>query len=110
MIGPRSFPYGCNGCEGPTRPSWERANAYPSAENYLDSPKYGVVESFDCQPAGGERSQPEPDNSAPPCHVAPANGWDHKQFPQLLRGYAPNSKAPDDPGRAEAANPNHYSR
>jgi phospholipid/cholesterol/gamma-HCH transport system substrate-binding protein len=108
VIGPRSFPFSGPDQEGKTRPSWERANSYPLPDNYLISPKYGVIESFDCKPAGGEKSDPAPDNSAPPCHVQGKNAWDNKYFPQLLRSYAPNQKAPDDPGRSEAPNPNYY--
>ena len=110
IIGSHSFPFGGSGQEGMTRPSWERAVAYPTPTNYLSSGQYGVAQSGDCKPAGGETSNPQPDLSAPPCKVQALNAWDGKAFPQLVRGYAPNIAAPEDPGRAESANPNHYSK
>jgi phospholipid/cholesterol/gamma-HCH transport system substrate-binding protein len=110
VIGPRSFVLGGPGQEGPTRPDWERATAYPTPENYLTSPKYGVIQSFDCKPAGGERANPDAADTLLPCHVQGPNNWDHRSFPNINRGYAPNVAAPDDPGRSESSNPPHYSK
>ena len=56
-----------------TRPFWERANSYVVPNAYQRAIPLGVIESFDCNPAGGE--QPDPSgvggNAAPPCFVAP---------------------------------------
>ena len=75
-----------------------------------DSPvtagKYGVIQSFTCANAGGEKSEPE--DKKPPCHVQGHSAWDSNLFPRLLRGKAPNQKAPDDPGVKEAGQPKHY--
>jgi hypothetical protein len=106
VINGRSFAFGGSDQEGSTRPSWERANAYPSPDNYLLSGGDGLIRSFDCKPSKGEKSTVSDKN--PPCKVQGPNGWDGKLFPRLDRGKAPNAKAPDDPGNTEAANPNHY--
>jgi virulence factor Mce-like protein len=106
IINDRSFAFGASGMEGSTRPSWERANAYPKPDNYLTSGKYGLIQSFDCAPSKGEKTTTEDGN--PPCHVQGASAWDGNLFPRLDRGKAPNQKAPDDPGVTEAGQPQHY--
>ena len=108
IIGNRSFAFAGNGQdhEGNTIPANERANAYPLPENYLTSGKYGVIQSFTCANAGGEKS--EPSDKAPPCHVQGHSAWDSNLFPRLERGKAPNQKGPDDPGVKEAGQPKHY--
>jgi virulence factor Mce-like protein len=108
VINERSFPFSGPGQEGKTRPDWERGNAYPAPENYLVSGKHGVIQSFDCKPAGGEKPDPSADNKLLPCHVQGKNSWDGNTFPRLDAGKAPNQKAPDDPGRSESANPGYY--
>jgi virulence factor Mce-like protein len=107
-IGDRSFSFSGPGMEGKTRPSWERGNAYPSPENYLGSGRFGVIQSFDCKPAGGEKANPDDANSEQPCHVQGKNNWDGKLFPRLERGFAPNVKAPNDPGVSESGQPKQY--
>ena len=42
----------------PTRPEWERANAYIAPNAYDRSVPLGAIESFDCKPAGGEKRNP----------------------------------------------------
>jgi virulence factor Mce-like protein len=106
-IDSRSFPYNGPDQEGNTRPSWERAVSYPNPENYLNSAKFGVIESFDCKPSGGEKKTATPDGF-PPCKIQGANAWDGKSFPRLERGYAPNIQAPNDPGMSEGSQPGHY--
>lgn len=105
-IDDESFAFSQSDAYGSKRPSWERGQAYPAPSNYLTSGKYGIIQSFDCKPSGGEKTQPTDKN--PPCHVQGPNAWDGKLFPRLDRGKAPNQKAPDDPGRSEAPNPNYY--
>jgi virulence factor Mce-like protein len=109
IIGNRSFAFQGNGedHEGNTIPANERANAYPLPENYLTSGKYGVIQSFTCANAGGEKSEP-PSDTAPPCHVQGHSAWDSNLFPRLERGKAPNQKGPDDPGVKEAGQPKQY--
>ena len=108
IIGNRSFAFAANGedHEGNTIPKVERGNAYPLPENYLTAGKYGVIQSFTCANAGGEKSEPTDKN--PPCHVQGHSSWDSNLFPRLLRGKAPNQKGPDDPGVKEAGQPKHY--
>ncbi|MFL5895434.1 MAG: MlaD family protein [Thermoleophilaceae bacterium] len=107
-IGDRSFAFSGDGQEGKTRPPWERGQAYPAPFNYLESPKYGAIMSFDCKPSKGEQANPDDKNKYEPCKVQGPNQWDGKYFPRLERGFAPNVKAPDDPGVVEAGQPKHY--
>lgn len=67
-----------------TRPDHERGNSYPAA-NYLKRARsFGVVESFDCKPSGGERRDPAA--GQPPCFVQPLSLYDGTRFPALRRG------------------------
>jgi virulence factor Mce-like protein len=79
-----------------TRPSWERANAYPAPNFGARGIPLGVLESFDCDPAGGE--QPDPSGSgvtaAPPCFVAPPQLFQDDKYARLTRGRAPLVPAP----------------
>jgi phospholipid/cholesterol/gamma-HCH transport system substrate-binding protein len=106
VINDRSFAFSGPDQEGSKRPSWERANSYPLPENYLTTGRYGLIQSFDCQPAGGEKADPE--DKHPPCHVQGKSAWDGNLFPRLERGKAPNQKAPDDPGVTESGQPKQY--
>jgi hypothetical protein len=64
----------------------------------------GAVESFDCDPAGGERRDPEDATGVPnpfkgalkraPCLVAPPSLYDGRRFPRPERGRAPLVSAP----------------
>jgi virulence factor Mce-like protein len=81
-----------------TRPSYERGNAYP-LPNYLKRSRVlGVVESFDCKPAGGEQPDPDPGPpiASPPCFVQPPQLWDGLKFPRLERGDNPLRPKPVD--------------
>jgi phospholipid/cholesterol/gamma-HCH transport system substrate-binding protein len=79
-----------------TRPFWERANSYVVPNAYQRAIPLGVIESFDCNPAGGE--QPDPSgvggNAAPPCFVAPKQLFQDQKYPRLKRGHAPVVAAP----------------
>src|SRR3954466_14213317 len=87
--------------EGNTIPPIERANAYPSPENYLTAGKWGGISSFSCKHTskGGEKADVE--DKDPPCHEQGPNSYNGKLFPRLERGQAPNQKAPKDPGAKE---------
>ena len=87
----------------PTRPEWERANAYIAPNAYDRSVPLGAIESFDCKPAGGEKRNPtgSGETAAPPCFEAPPLLWGHQKFPRLRRGKAPFVPAPK--GRAGTA-------
>ena len=107
IIGNRSFAFGGGDeAEGNKIPAIERANAYPAPENYLTAGKYGIVQSFSCANAGGNKDSVS--DKSPPCRVQGPNAWDNKYFPRLERGVAPNQKAPKDPGAIEEAQPKHY--
>jgi ABC-type transporter Mla subunit MlaD len=79
-----------------TRPFWERANSYVVPNAYQRAIPLGVIESFDCNPSGGE--QPDPSgvggNAAPPCFVAPKQLFQDQKYPRLRRGHAPVVAAP----------------
>jgi hypothetical protein len=79
-----------------TRPFWERANSYIAPNAYARAISLGVIESFDCRPAGGE--QPDPSGSGesaePPCFVAPRSLFQNQKYPRLRRGQAPLVPAP----------------
>ncbi len=74
------------------RPNYERGNAYP-APNYLSRSRgFGIVESFDCKPAGGvQKDQKE---GLAPCFVQTGSLCDGRKFPHVGRGQAPVKKAP----------------
>jgi hypothetical protein len=110
VINNRSFgfsPFGPPGeAEGSTIPDIERANAYPLPENYLNSGKYGIIQSFSCAHIGGNKSSVSDKN--PPCQEQGKSAWDGNLFPRLDRGKAPNQKAPDDPAPSEVGQPKQY--
>jgi phospholipid/cholesterol/gamma-HCH transport system substrate-binding protein len=90
------------------RPATERGNAYISPNNYVRAPAFGLIESFDCKPAGGQVKDsldPDPhDASKPigpnspnahlPCFVQPPSLYDHLRFPHPLKGQAPLRNSP----------------
>jgi phospholipid/cholesterol/gamma-HCH transport system substrate-binding protein len=108
------FQFGANDAHSigffPTRPAWERANAYNSAQpnNFIRATADGVIESFDCKPSGGpvrdpidpdpndpsKASGPNSPNAAPPCFVQPPSMYDGLLFPHVDKGHAPNVPAP----------------
>jgi phospholipid/cholesterol/gamma-HCH transport system substrate-binding protein len=79
-----------------TRQPWERGNAYIAPNAYARSIPLGVIESFDCNPGGGEQREPSGSggNSAPPCFVAPKQLFQDQQYPRLRAGHAPVVDAP----------------
>jgi phospholipid/cholesterol/gamma-HCH transport system substrate-binding protein len=79
-----------------TRPPWERANAYIAPNAYARAIPLGVIESFDCDPGGGEQRQPAGSggDSEPPCFVAPKQLFQDQQYPRLRAGHAPVVDAP----------------
>jgi phospholipid/cholesterol/gamma-HCH transport system substrate-binding protein len=85
------------------RPFWERANAYIAPNAYERAIPLGVVESFDCDPNGGEQRNPSGsgENAEPPCFVAPPQLYQNEKFPRLGRGRVPFTPAPQ--GRAGTA-------
>jgi hypothetical protein len=78
----------------------ERANSYVSPNAYVRAIGLGAVESFDCDPAGGQQRNGSGTgtNSAPPCFVAPAQLFQHEKFPRLRAGQVTFTPAPK--GRA----------
>jgi len=79
-----------------SRPSWERANAYPAPNAYPRDVPLGVIESFDCKPSGGEKrdASGSGETAAPPCFAAPPLLWGNQKYPRLRRGRAPFVDAP----------------
>ncbi|HEY1277934.1 MAG TPA: MlaD family protein [Thermoleophilaceae bacterium] len=73
------------------RPPWERANAYTAPNAYVRAIPLGAIESFDCDPSGGEKrdASGSGETAAPPCFVAPPQLFQHEKFPHLRRGRAP---------------------
>jgi virulence factor Mce-like protein len=90
-----------------TRPPWERANAYLAPNAYARAVPLGVIESFDCDPNGGE--QPDPSGSdgdaEPPCFVAPEQLFQRQKLPRLRGGHAPVVPAPTGTEGTEPARP-----
>jgi phospholipid/cholesterol/gamma-HCH transport system substrate-binding protein len=79
-----------------SRPFWERANSYIAPNAYQRAIPLGVIESFDCDPNGGEQADPSGvgGNAEPPCFVAPAQLFQDQKYPRLRRGQAPVVDAP----------------
>jgi phospholipid/cholesterol/gamma-HCH transport system substrate-binding protein len=70
------------------RPSNERGNAYLAPNNYNRAPNFGIEETFDCKPSGGEVKNPSDDGTTqiPPCFVQPRSLYDNNFFPTLNKG------------------------
>jgi phospholipid/cholesterol/gamma-HCH transport system substrate-binding protein len=62
----------------------ERGNAYVEPSAYNRQRAFGIVESWDCVPAGGQKR--DPDENHPPCFVEPDSLFDGNKFPRLSRG------------------------
>jgi phospholipid/cholesterol/gamma-HCH transport system substrate-binding protein len=79
------------------RPFWERANTYIQPNAYSRAISLGVIESFDCNPNGGEQRNPSGSGhyAEPPCFVAPPQLYQNEKFPRLRRGRAPFTPAPE---------------
>jgi virulence factor Mce-like protein len=78
------------------RPFWERANAYVAPNAYQRAVPLGVIESFDCNPNGGEQRNPSGSGGVaePPCFVAPEQLFQDQKYPRLRAGRAPVVDAP----------------
>jgi phospholipid/cholesterol/gamma-HCH transport system substrate-binding protein len=88
-----------------TRPPWDRGNAYLAPNAYVRAIPLGVIESFDCDPSGGEQRDASGvgGNAAPPCFVQPPQLFQDQQFPRLRSGRAPVVDAPSgDEGNSPA--------
>ena len=79
-----------------TRPFWERANSYIAPNAYQRAIPLGVIESFDCNPNGGEQRNASGTggNAEPPCFVAPAQLFQNQKYPKLRSGQAPVVDSP----------------
>jgi phospholipid/cholesterol/gamma-HCH transport system substrate-binding protein len=96
-----------------TRPDWERATAYPPPNHESRSYPLGILESFDCSPAGGEVRDPydalgpteAKEDRRPPCFVQPRSLYDGQMFSYPRRGVAPLRPPPRGRGGAEPAAP-----
>ena len=90
-----------------TRPPWERANAYVAPNAYPRSVPLGAIESFDCDPNGGEQRNASGSGTTaePPCFVAPEQLFQDEKYPRLRRGKAPVVDAPRGREGNEPARP-----
>ena len=70
-----------------SRPPWERGNAYIAPNAYARATPLGVIESFDCNPNGGEQRDPAGAGSEaePPCFVAPRQLFQDRAVPAPAR-------------------------
>jgi phospholipid/cholesterol/gamma-HCH transport system substrate-binding protein len=96
-----------------TRPDWERGSAYPPPNHEARSYPLGILESFDCSPAGGEVRDPydalgpldSDEDRRPPCFVQPRSRYDGQLFSFPRRGVAPRRPAPRGRDGSEPAAP-----
>jgi phospholipid/cholesterol/gamma-HCH transport system substrate-binding protein len=102
----------------PTRPNYERANAY-GAPNYLNRAfVFGAVESFnDCKNVGGpgpkgQLEDPQAGGAPgigatemPPCFVAPKSLYGGTQYPLVQKGEDDFIRKPSPPEGSDGANP-----
>ena len=95
------------------RPPWDRGNAYVAPNAYARATRSGVIESFDCTPAGGEQRNPSGSGgtAAPPCFVAPRSLFQDQKYPRLRAGHAPVVDAPrGHPGQLAGHGPRALAR
>jgi phospholipid/cholesterol/gamma-HCH transport system substrate-binding protein len=88
---PRSFK------RDPTRPPWDRGNAYLAPNARWRATGLGVIESFDCNASGGEVRDPIDNagiDTAPPCFVAPPQLFQDQKYARLESGRAPLVEGP----------------
>jgi hypothetical protein len=74
------------------RESNERGNSYLAPNALTRQRPLGILESFDCRPSGGEKSEAE--ENYPPCFVQPPMLFDGNKYPRLPRGKAPLKPTP----------------
>ena len=87
----------------PTRPEYERGNAYPGP-NYLTRARaLGIPEAFDCKPTGGEVKEPR--TASRPASWRRCSLFDGRLFPRLERGEAPLRPPPPGTLGSQPANP-----
>lgn len=86
-----------------TRPSYERANAYPGPNYMTRGRALGIPEAFDCKPSGGPVRESK--NGEPPCYIAPRSLFDGRFFPRLVRGGAPRRPPPPGTLGSQPASP-----
>ena len=78
-------------------PVWERGNAYLQPNGLARGLPLGTIESLSCDPAGGERKDPDDtgeEEIMPPCFEAPPSLYDGGLFNFLEKGEAPIIDAP----------------
>jgi virulence factor Mce-like protein len=90
-----------------SRPPWDRGNAYLAPNAYERATPLGVIESFDCNPTGGEQRNAagSGENAEPPCFEAPPLLWGGEKYPRLRRGKAPFVPAPKGRAGSSPATP-----
>src|SRR3954470_22659769 len=91
------------------RPANERGNAYLAPNNYNRAPRFGIEETFDCKPSGGEVKNPSDNGTTqiPPCFVQPRSLYDNHFFPNLDKGDVYLKPSPRGSTRGtQPANPN----
>ena len=78
------------------RPPWDRGNSYVAPNAYTRATPLGVIESFDCNPSGGEQRDPSGSgtDASPPCFAAPPQLFQDQLYPRLRSGQAPVVAAP----------------
>jgi virulence factor Mce-like protein len=86
-------------------PPWERGNAYLQPNSLARGLSLGGIESFTCDPAGGEVKDPQDDEPAPPCFEMPKSLYDGKSFNFLGKGEAPLKDAPQGQEGTKPADP-----
>ena len=74
------------------RLSNERGNSYLAPNALQRQRPFGMTESFDCRPSGGE--VPNAREMFPPCFVQPPMLFDGNKYPRLQRGKAPVKPSP----------------
>jgi phospholipid/cholesterol/gamma-HCH transport system substrate-binding protein len=98
----------------PTRPKWERGNAYMAPNALYRALQMGTIESFDCTPSGGEQKQPDDQigtpgplqDKSPPCFVQPPSLYNNRRFVLPGSGQAPLVQPPKGDAGTQPANPN----
>ena len=98
------------------RPANERGNAYLAPNALARAYQLGTIESFDCNPSGGEQRNPEDALDAPgpskaalrraPCFVQPNSLYSGKKFDKIDPGVVRKKPVPKGTEGTAPANPN----